>query len=736
MLRLSKAAVLLLLSFVPAFAQVKTSDFAPRWQTVAKPSRPPANGDWPSNYGQGAAGRWLYPFNPNPRGTFEVRNAIVKDHKVGAWSDPFRFTARSGWRIKASGHNQKPQYEEDGIVWKITIIDSDPAETHPHWKPGFEQLLTKRDQQSATAAWQWGPLVPPYQWAAVVPYDAVNPRLDELFPFTYDDAFLSLSKLTYGGQYQDVAPPPIVVVSNIPTNVIHAAYCYVTETGLTALSTPLDITVPASPNMPISADTFKLSLCVQDEAPMGALGTRWYVRGAAEGRGSWQAVVSPDCTKPVPDANDPNDWIFPLDATYHEIWRVVEGTRIVHTPATNPQSWLCSLQVAMLDQAGNIEVDEDYEISCPIVHNFWANGMQTTFRGIAAKVGTFKIRARHSPGTPTYWPVWVNHSSYTQVDGMHIDAGNSWCSAALAFNGWGSGSFGNEFENCRFYVRNSKDHLADPLGRLTYGMRITYAGTGMGGHSASELKFRSCSFSGAVPVYIENPQSANNVFSSTHAISSYSVSDRRYCVVFADTASTQIEFKDDFYCDCTYGGAIFITSSSNLLVTGKIWIDAGFRCLWSVTQGNDAVLTINGGKFNIRPPALQRACLVRSVTFNDTRLYLSNIVTQFDPGSNNDLYCRSHRHNSMLIDFTKSPLVQNTVLYEPTYEQHEQELNRIYSRPIDGLFPRRPKMENGLDFEYTTLAQTSEGLQEVKKTARVHFNSLQYQQFIRRPSWK
>ena len=468
---------------------------------------------------------------------------------------------------------------------------------------------------------------------------------------------------------------------------------------------------------------------------MGAMGIRWYVRPAGGSRNAWQAVVSPDCHKPVPDHANHNDWIFPISDNKHELWRVLENAWTTFTPAIEPKSWLSSLQVAMLDQAGNIEVDQDHEISCPIIHNFWTNGQQTTFRGIAANVGTFKITVRHSPDTPTYWPVWVNVSAYTTLKGLQLEAGNSYCSAGLAFSGWGSGSFGNEFENCRFNLRNAEGN-GQPLERLRFGMKITWNCVGTGGHTASELKFRQCSFTGSNPIFIENPQSANIVFSSTHAISSYSVVDRRYCVVFADTASTQIEMKDDLYADCPHGGAIFVTSGSNLLLTGKIWIDAGFRCLWSVTQGNDAVLTINGGKLNIRPPSPQRACLVRSVTFNDTRLYLSNIVTQFDPGSNNDVYCKSHRHNSMLIDFTKSPLVQNTVLYEPTYEQHEQELNRIYGRPIDGLFPRRPKIENGLDFEYTTLAQTSEGLREVKKTARVNFNSLQYQQFIRRPSWK
>ena len=727
--------VTMLLATISSYSQVNTSAFAPRWQTVAKPARPPVKGDWPSSYGQPSAGRWIYPNNPNPRGTFEIRNAIVNQHKVGAWSEPFRFTSKSGWRLKASGHNQKPQYEEDGIVWKIKIIDSDPAETNYKWKPGYEQLLTKWDQRAATAAWQWGPNIPPYQHAAVVPYDAVNPRLDELSPFTYDDGCLSLAKLTFGGQYQDVAPPPVVVVSNIPTNIVEVAYCYVTEKGLTQMSDPLDVTVPAWPGGPLPADTFVLSCFTQDEPPMGAMGIRWYVRSAGGSRNAWQAVVSPDCHKPVPDHANHNDWIFPISENKHELWRVIENAWTTFTPAIEPKSWLSSLQVAMLDQAGNIEVDEDYEISCPIIHNFWTMGQQTTFRGIAAKVGTFKVTVRHSPDTPTYWPVWVNVSAYTTLKGLQLEASNSYCSAGLAFNGWGSGSFGNEFENCRFNLRNAEGD-GQPLERLRFSMKITWNCVGTGGHTASELKFRQCSFTGSNPIFIENPQSANIVFSSTHAISSYSVVDRRYCVVFADTASTQIEMKDDLYADCPHGGAIFITSGSNLLLTGKIWIDAGFRCLWSVTQGNDAVLTINGGKFNIRPPTPQRACLVRSVTFNDTRLYLSNIVTQFDPGSNNDVYCRSHRHNSMLIDFTKSPLVQNTVLYEPTYEQHEQELNRIYGRPIDGLFPRRPKMENGLDFEYTTLAQTSEGLQEVKKTAKVHFNSLQYQQFIRRPNWK
>lgn len=735
MLKHFAAGFLLLISFAPVFGQVvKTSDFFPRWQPVAKPSRQPIKADWPSSYGQPSAGRWIYPNNPNPRGTFEIRNAIVNQHKVGAWSEPFRFTAKSGWRIKASGHNQKPQYEEDGIVWKITVIDSDPAETSYKWKPGYEQLLTKWDQRAATAAWQWGPLVAPYQYAAVVPYDAVNPRLDELSPFTYDDSFLSLSKLTFGGQYQDVAPPPIVVVSNIPTNIVEVAYCYVTETGLTPLSAPMDATVPAWPGS-LPADTFVLSCFTQDEPPMGAMGTRWYVRPSGGSHNTWQAVVSPDCHKPVPDHANHNDWIFPINENRLELWRVTENAWITFTPSAEPKSWLSSLQVAMMDQAGNIEVDQDQQVSCPIIHNFWTAGQQTTFRGIASQVGTFKVSIRHSANTPTYWPVWVNISSYTTVEGMQINAWNSQCSACLVFSGWGSGSFGNEFENCRFEIRNSEDN-GQTLERLRFGTKVSWGCVGLGGHTASELKFRRCSFTGSNPIYIENPQSANIVFSSTHAISSYTVVDRRYCVVFADTASTQIEMKDDLYADCTHGGAIFITSGSNLLLTGKIWIDAGFRCLWSVTQGNDAILTINGGKFNIRPPSPQRACLVRSVTFNDTRLYLSNIVTQFDPGSNNDVYCKSHRHNSMLIDFNKSPLVQNTVLYEPTYEQHEQELNRIYGRPVDGLFPRRAKQENGLDFEYTTLTQTTEGLQEVKKTARVHFNSLQYQQFVRRPSWK
>lgn len=734
MLRHILSGLFALLSFLPINGQfVRTSDFAPRWQAVAKPARSAVKGEWGDNYGQNQAGRWLYPNRPNPSGTFEIRNAIVRDHKVGAWSQPFRFTAKSGWRIKASGHNQPVKYEEDGIVWKITIIDSDPIEATANyrWRAGFEQLLT--NQRSATAAWQWGPLIPPYQWAAVVPYDAVNPRLDELSPFVYDDDCLSLAKLQYDGQYRDVAPPPVVVVSNVPTSITQVAYCYVTETGLTELSAPMDATVQPATGTLGNADTFILSCFTQDEPPMGALGLRWYVRGADTARGQWRAVVSPDCHT-TPDVNNPDDWIFQISDNRHQLWRVAD-TVSTFTPAATPKSWLSSLQVAMFDQAGSIEVDEDQEISCPIIHNFWTNGQQTTFRTISPKTGTFKVSVRHTAGTPTYWPVWCNASSYTIVEGLQLEAGNSYCSAGLAFNGWGSGSFGNVFQNCRFNIRNAENDGA-ALQRLRYGIKINWGCVGLGGHTASELKFRDCSFTGSNPIFIENPQSANIVFSTTHATSSYSVADRRYCVMFADTASTQIELKDDLYMDCPKGGAIFITSGSNILLTGKCWIDAGFTCLWSVTQGNDAMLQINGGKFNIRPPAPDRACLVRSVTFADTRLYLSNIVEQYDPGSMNELYCRSHRHNSMLIDFTRSPLVARTVMYEPTYEQHEAELNRIYGRPIDGLFPRRPKQENGLDFEYTTLSQTAEGLKEVKKTAKVHFNSLQYQQFVRRPSWK
>lgn len=76
------------------------------------------------------------------------------------------------------------------------------------------------------------------------------------------------------------------------------------------------------------------------------------------------------------------------------------------------------------------------------------------------------------------------------------------------------------------------------------------------------------------------------------------------------------------------------------------------------------------------------------------------------------------------LTFNGSRLVKHTYIYEPTSAQHEQALQQIFGRPVDGQapLPDRP--------EY--IADDSSGAETVKR----YFNSLRYQSQASRPNWK
>jgi hypothetical protein len=647
-----------LLLYLPAVAQVKLSDCTPRWVTIPAPSAALQFGTEITEY-QISNHQYKYPFTyPSPAGVFDVSNAVVdKLQRVGAWSQPKRLTLQSGWRLYAGAWNQPPASDDVGIVWKvktISLVTPDPLGAFV-----ADQELVFIDTAELSSP----------SFRSTVPYSSAGPELKYIFndnQFSFD-----LNKLRMGGKNTLVSAPPIVVASQFPNQPTEFAYAVVTHTGQTALSPSLQFTPPTPPQGWVASQTCSLQLSINTPFMQGSLG--YYMYAKING-GAWQRLPAPHC---YGDPAGPNDWIWQLDNLQPTVTRIVPGapTHVATVPA---ESYLCNLQVALKDTAGNVIVDvTDVTTYSPVIDEWGTNGddLPRKFRRkiTTPEGGTWNLnQAVTIPwvggnNQTTYWPMLLVYNAYSQWIGANIQS--TWGSACLAFADYQGGkAFGNRFIDCVF----SASYTATGI---THGVRVRADCTPRyGGHTASELEFLNCTMNADIAMQLSGIQTANVRTNRLHASGGASWG-RRNCVFRIDTPN-QVRFLNGLFCDCS-SNIIFSLGTSDVIID-DMWVDQGFKSMVDIDSGESASFSIkSGGKINAFSNPGERPNLTR--IFNNRfacKLLFRDVVTQFNNATELDV--TAPKTNMTDLQFSNTIMSNQTVLREATRDQMLAEAKKVY----------------------------------------------------------
>ncbi len=676
---------ILIALLLPALAHAQHT-----WHTVAAPTKPLVSG-FSVNQSSLSNHTWRYPFDqPTPAGTYEVSNAIIdKSQNVGAWSQPKTLVVQSGWFLYGAPWNQPVTSDEAGIAWKVKVVSATQFEYTPY-TPGSEHYFFTG----------WGGQYLPN---TVAPYSGTVPKLQLL-----DGGKYSLSHFQTGGRHTTVAPPPIVVASNLPLVPMEIAYCRVTETGETALSPSFVFSPPVAQPGWTLAETCRLGFGIQEQHPQGTLGYHVYVKPTG---GAWQRIPAPHC---YGDPATVDDWLWQWHDRQPTIVRVVENAP-THCPVAEPKSRLNTLQCKLKTTTGNVLVSANANLVayCPVIDEWRSNPVATFGRCIAASDGgKWVITQQQSQSGHKYWPILAVENSYSQWQGVEVQANGG--SAALTFADFSGGqAFGNRFTDCNFYTQPSATGIV-------CGILVDDKSTGQyGSHVASETKYYNVKANGDVPVWIAGQQAANIRFSETNI--TCTGAGRRCSAVYLECPS-QIVFTNGFNVDAQYAGTVFRASAFNAkLLADGIWVDQGFSCLLeSCGVAFDA--QFNRGKLNIRGT---RPLLARYIDQHySSRLIFTDIDTQPDPGTTgvdvvNGLY------NQVELRFTDTALADFTTLREPTYEQAVTDNPTPWIPVIDFPVP-------GLRI----IVPIAPGLIGPAVEQSVVFNSMTGRQNVRRANWR
>jgi len=678
-----------------------TTTHAQTWVDVLPPTTPLVSGFAPEQ-SQLSNHTWLYPFTqPTPAGTYEVSNAVIdKSQKLGAWSQPRTLVLQSGWFLHVGSWNQPVSGDEAGIAWKVKVVTATQFDYTP---------FTNGSEHYFYTGWS-GQYVP----NIVAPYSYSLPRLQEI---KQDSRRLyRLDLLTPGGRHTTVAPAPVCVASNLPLTAMEIAWCRVTETGETALS-PSFFFTPPTPNEGYTvAEVCELPFGLQEQQPQGVIGYHIYVKIG----GIWQRVPAPHCygTPATPD-----DWLFQWHDRQPTIVRIVPSAP-THNPVAQPQSRLNTLQLKLRNTYGNIQISPNAvcKAYCPVIDEWrvgpWPFITPTFGRRISSSDGgRWVLRQHTSMSGHKYWPVLAIENSYSQWDGVEVQATGG--SAALSFVGDGGQAFGNRFTNCNFYADDS------PTG-VTTAILIDAKSTGQyGSHTASEQKFYNTKARGKIVAWVGGNQTANVIFNESNFTSTGA--DRASSVVYLECPN-QVVFTNGFNADCRYGSAIFRAAEYNakLLVSG-IWVDQECACFIECCGvGIDA--RFDAGKVNVRGTSPLIARLV--CQYSPSKFVFNDVDIQPDPGVTKAEVVNGN-YNMVEVRTTDTYLSELTVLREPTKEQTTSLLRTIQYDPsavaLDVQLP-------GMRLELPP-AVAPVGFVGPIQGESIVFNSLTGRQYVRRVEW-
>lgn len=675
-----------------------SASFAQTWTPVAAPTKPLVAG-FQLEQSQLSNHSWLYPFTqPTPAGVYEVSNCIIdKSQKLGAWSQAKTLTLQSGWYLFGNSNNQPVTSDDSGIAWRVKVVSATQFEYTPY-TPGSEHYFYCG----------WGGQYPQNQ---IAPYSFTLPRMQLLG----QDARMiyRLNMFATGGRNTTVASAPVCYGTNVPLAAMEVAYSRVTEWGETQLSPSYAFTVPAPNDGWVQADTCDLGFGMQEQHPQGTLGYHLYFKLTG---GVWQRVPAPHC---YGEPSTADDWLWQWHDRQPNLRRVVANAP-THQPVNMPKSRLSSLQLALRNTAGNVQVSSNAvcNVYCPVIDEWRSSPVATFGRRVAAvDGGKWKINQMQSQSGHKYWPVLAVENSYSQWVGVEVQANGG--SAAVTFADFSGGQcFGNRFIDCNFFANPS------PAG-LVCGFLIDAKSTGQyGSHVASETKLYNTKLNGDVPVWIGGQQAANVRFSETNA--TCTAQGRQYSAVYLECPN-QVVFVNGFNVDAQYAGAVFRATDFNAkLLVGGIWVDQGFPCLLEAC-GISCDANLAGGKLNVRGNG---PVLARYVGQNTPgRLILSDIDIQPDPGITG-IDVVSGSYNLVELRFTDTYLSEFTVLREPTKDQTTAALRVImYDPSLSATTVPTP----GMRLTVPGVSPPTVGAPSASES--IVFNSLTGRQQVKRANW-
>lgn len=675
MLKHLLAGITLLLSFAPVLGQEY-------WSTVPAPQHAPAV--YERGFSHNSDYVWFYPYKrPTPAGVIRVSNTIVDSNgKLGAWSEPKELNVKSGWRLWGGSWNLPCVEDCSGIAWKLEIVTIDPANDFDYnpYKPGKIAYLYSN----------WGGSYLPNETS---PVSGFSPFLQQLT----EDAwrYYQVEKFSTGGTFQQVAPAPTVIASNIPNKTYQLAYCRVTETGETALSPAYTYEPSPLPDGTFPADASWLRCVIHEYHPQGTIGLHFYRREQviAGDRSTtwseWKRLPDAECYEPSKDKdgkyNDPDDWLWPIWKRQCLLLNYIDDAP-THQPVANPQSRLSDIHRLF---RGDPVKDKDvlvkyglptdkvftgdiilkpydyFNVTCPVIDE-WGNGDSGTTwappdqkfkRKIKCPNGEmWFISQRTSQSGHKSWPTVLIHNSYSEWYSVSVIASGG---DALTYSDYSGGQcFGNRFYTSLFSAPMSSK-------RVACGIRIDAACAPS--HHPSEQLFSDCYVAGGIGAMLSGTQAANLRFQRLHISSN--ATDSRGSVFYIQNPSP-IKFNDGCFCDSYINGqngssVIFRidTFHTNLQIQA-IWVDAGFRRFME-SNNVSTQLTMIDGKLNVRGDKPALGLLIGNPIIKSTWL-MQGIQIQRDPGTSPPrLISHSYRLAEPLLERTG---MQDLVLKTPSTE--------------------------------------------------------------------
>jgi hypothetical protein len=663
-------ATLCLLLTTVAYGQgnVPVSGFVARWEDVPAPTLPVVSWGVSSGVYPTIWNGWQW--GSTPGGRIEVCNALVdRSQRAGAWSQPAVLDVRAGWELTALPvTNQPNDPRAAGIVWRVTMAG---------------KVMYYQDGIGSTNFQSYSPNS-----------SLSTPRPISLTPF--GDGF-GHQRIRTGGIFTTPAPPPAVLVSSVPDEDLEAAYAWVCNSGETALSPVGTLPRNTDPRVTPGGVCRRALKIGVGKVPWGALGYHLYLRRPG---GEWHRQPSRVCGA----APSLDEYLWQPNQNYPQLhWFREDTPGPLNTP--RPQSHLSAAQVAMKYTRGDLTITEPQTICCPFVDEYEGRvgpaedparlpyvGSETVHKFAPNRTITFTTGATVTPGMApyhthaTFYPALLVEGRSTFV-GMQVNGqaqGIRNFSAGVQFRDYSGGqSMGGNFRGCSFSLRSD-----DPAWQ-TKGVEVAWECAGNQGHTASELQFADCRFTGCVCIWIENNQSANIRFTGKTFASNF-VNDRRCPCMWLD-APVEFNFEGALYCQG--GGTVFALGWNPIVNVDKIFVDQPFVSLVDANSYQPGRVTFNAGKVNAFSPDDRNAPNLFRV-FNSTSEFpvsLDGLTVQANTAEGLAAVHMAPHRAKVLAE--RSNVLDVLTLHEPTVPQFDAVSNWKNTEKEPGVrieIPKRP----------------------------------------------
>lgn len=684
-----------------AFSQYSLSDkkpdgtplFVAGWENVPAPEKPLVQYE-------NQPGVRFHSWTINEAGDYEIRNALVDYyHRAGAWSAIKTMSLPKGWFLYVSAGNQPHDVRSVGVVWQVRKVG----------QANWEVFV---DSNSGIQPHTFGSYIPTSQATSPLRYQInypVNPQLregglcDQVAP----------------------APDVITVaVPNVSQEMAYCWVTHAGETALSPSAImPATTANGASPDAMTYRELRIGTITTGGQKfPHGALGFHLYAKINGEWRRQpkreaaanaddwlWQPddcrfkvmhwktdgpIHSPAAqaksylsafqrmmmyTKGDVRASGRVEIYSPLVEEYEGREGVQTSTVTIPAKTATIAAGNASLTVngvviplPMPESTVVIEPAKTVTFTDPLKQPYTGSEGVQKFGGkkgrkiigdnltIIAR-GRCPVEANAANNHATYWPAIVTEGrgQWSDVNVIAKDDANPdkrMCSAALCFRDYSGGqSMACTFDRCIFTART------DSTDYRTQAMRVQWECEGTQGHTASELTFHDCTFSGTTCIWLEHNQTANVKFTGETYAQSFV--NHRQCPAIWLNLPCQVIF-EKLYTD-SYGSILSLGWQPEVII-GYIFIDQAHSCLIDCNNQQPGRVTINNGQINHRSPqaGLSTNLLRVPNSANVFPLHFANFKSAEGP-----IRAVGVMPNRIKLTADKSNILGITTIVEPTPQQ-------------------------------------------------------------------